>query len=279
MRTIDELFSLKGKVVIVTGGMGLLGKTYAEAISIANGYPVIADIRLNGAEEFLQKLENETGREGLACKVDITSEKSVQNLVDQTLKKFGKINGLINNAGLTVAKGSKEFEDYFSAFENYPLKLWKLALNTNLTGMFIVTREIGKEMKKNSDGGSIVNVASTYGIVSPDHRIYQGIKSQYGEQPFNTPIGYATTKSAVLNFTRYLATYWAKENIRVNTLTPGGVFDGHDETFVNNYSYRVPMGRMAEKHEYQGAMIFLLSEASSYMTGTNLVVDGGWTCW
>lgn len=279
MRTIEEIFSLKDRVIIITGGMGLLGKTYAEAISIANGYPVIADIKLNGAKEFLQKLEDETGREGFAFEVDITSEKSVQNLVGQTLEKFGRINGLVNNAALTVAKGSSEFKDYFSPFENYPLKLWKLAVNTNLTGMFLVTREIGKEMKKNSEGGSIVNIASTYGVVSPDQRIYQGIKSQYGDQPFNTPIGYATTKSAVLNFTRYLATYWAKDKIRVNTLTPGGVFDGHDETFVRNYSYRVPMGRMAGKNEYQGAIIFLLSPASSYMTGSNLVVDGGWTCW
>ncbi|MFW9905684.1 MAG: SDR family oxidoreductase [Candidatus Thorarchaeota archaeon] len=279
MRSIQELFSLREKVVIITGGMGLLGKTYAEAIALANGYPVIADIKLNGVEEFLKTLEHETGREGFACEVDITSEKSIQNLVEQTLEKFGRINGLINNAALTVAKGGTEFKNYFSNFENYPLKLWQLALDTNLTGMFLATREIGKKMKKNSDGGSIVNIASTYGVVSPDHRIYQDTKSQYGEQSINTPIGYATTKSAVLNFTRYLATYWAKYKIRVNTLTPGGVFAGHDKTFVDNYSSRVPLGRMAEEHEYQGAMIFLLSDASSYMTGANLIVDGGWTCW
>ncbi|MFX0014108.1 MAG: SDR family oxidoreductase [Promethearchaeota archaeon] len=279
MHTIEELFSLKDKVIIITGGMGLLGKSYAEAISIAKGNPVIADIRLDKADQFLKELENKTGKEGLACEVDITSERSVENLVDQTLDKFGRINGLINNAALTIAKGSKELKEYFSPFETYPLELWKLAIDTNISGMFIVTQKIGIEMKKNPDGGSIVNIASTYGLVSPDQRIYQGIKSQYGETAFNTPIGYATTKSAVLNFTRYLATYWAKNKIRVNTLTPGGVFDGHDETFVKNYSYRVPMGRMAERNEYQGAIIFLLSNASSYMTGANLIVDGGWTCW
>ncbi|MFX0087237.1 MAG: SDR family oxidoreductase, partial [Candidatus Hodarchaeota archaeon] len=159
------------------------------------------------------------------------------------------------------------------------LFLWDLALKINLTGMFLVTREVGKEMQKNPKGGSIVNISSTYGVVSPDHRIYQTTQNIDQEQSLNTPIGYAVCKSAVLNFTRYLASYWANFKIRVNTLTPGGVYENQDPQFVKNYCNRVPLGRMAQKSEYQGAIIFLLSDASSYMTGSNLVIDGGWTCW
>ena len=148
----------------------------------------------------------------------------------------------------------------------------------NLTGMLLCAQAAGRQMLAQG-GGVMVNISSTYGVVAPDQRLYEGVKSPYGETGFNTPVSYAVTKTAVLGLTRYLATYWAQRNIRVNALTPHGVFDNHDETFIKNFVYRSPLGRMARNDEYRGALLFLVSDASSYMTGANLVVDGGWTVW
>jgi 2-deoxy-D-gluconate 3-dehydrogenase len=153
-----------------------------------------------------------------------------------------------------------------------------MALRVNLTGMLLCAQAAGRQMLRQG-GGVVVNISSTYGVVAPDQRIYEGVKSPYAESGFNTPVSYAVTKTAVLGLTRYLATYWGRQNIRVNALTPHGVYDNHDETFVRNFVYRSPLGRMARNDEYRGALLFLVSDASSYMTGTNLVVDGGWTAW
>jgi NAD(P)-dependent dehydrogenase (short-subunit alcohol dehydrogenase family) len=170
--------------------------------------------------------------------------------------------------------------DYFAPFEEYKREVWDQAIDVNLTGMVLCAQAAGRQMlAQDPPGGVIVNISSTYGVVAPDQRLYEGVTSPYANASFNTPVSYAVTKTAVLGLTRYLATYWGRKGIRVNALTPHGVFDNHDDAFVHNFVYRSPLGRMARNDEYRGALLFLVSDASSYMTGANLIVDGGWTAW
>jgi len=276
--TLPDLFDLTGRVAIVTGGAGMLGLRHAEAIAEAGGTPVLADLSPEALEAGARHLRERTGVDALAVEVDISSRDRVQAMVADVLNELGRIDILINNAALTVRGGSETLEGYFAPFEDYPLELWQRALDVNLTGTFLVTQAVGRVLVEQRRG-VVLNIAAVYGMVSPDHRIYEGILNQYGGQAFNTPISYSATKAAILNFTRYLATYWADKGIRVNSFSPGAVFDEHDETFVRNLTSRIPLARMAHKDEYKGAVVFLVSDASSYMTGTNLVVDGGWTSW
>jgi 2-deoxy-D-gluconate 3-dehydrogenase len=202
--------------------------------------------------------------------------------VDRAVERFKRLDILVNNAALTVRGGSERLSpaDYFAPFEEYQRAVWDQALAVNLTGMVLCAQAVGRHMlRQDPPGGVIVNISSTYGVVAPDQRLYDGVKSPYAETSFNTPVSYAVTKTAVLGLTRYLATYWGNKQIRVNALTPHGVFDNHDEAFVRNFAYRSPLGRMARNDEYRGALLFLVSDASSYMTGANLIVDGGWTAW
>ena len=274
-----DLFRLDGRVALVTGGAGLLGRGYCEALLQAGARVVIGD--LDGARA--QALAAELGCERtLAQKLDVTSEDSVGQAVNAAVERFGTLDVLVNNAALTVRGGSERLApaDYFAPFEDYKREVWDLAVSVNLTGMLLCAQAAGRQMlSQNPPGGVMVNVASTYGVVAPDQRLYEGVRSPYADSGFNTPVSYAVTKTAVLGLTRYLATYWGSKNIRVNALTPHGVFDNHDEAFVRNFVYRSPLGRMARNDEYRGALLFLASDASSYMTGANLIVDGGWTAW
>ena len=274
-----DLFRLDGRVALVTGGAGLLGRGYCEALLQAGARVVIGD--LDGARA--QALAAELGCERtLAQKLDVTSEDSVGQAVNAAVERFGTLDVLVNNAALTVRGGSERLApaDYFAPFEDYKREVWDLAVSVNLTGMLLCAQAAGRQMlSQNPPGGVMVNVASTYGVVAPDQRLYEGVRSPYADSGFNTPVSYAVTKTAVLGLTRYLATYWGSKNIRVNALTPHGVFDNHDEAFVRNFVYRSPLGRMARNDEYRGALLFLVSDASSYMTGANLIVDGGWTAW
>jgi NAD(P)-dependent dehydrogenase (short-subunit alcohol dehydrogenase family) len=273
-----QLFEIPGRVAIITGGAGMLGVTYAEAIAEAGGIPVLVDVRRDAIDQALTRLKARTGPKVYGTCCNVSRKDEVEALIADVEERFGRIDILINNAALTVRGGSESTERYFSAFEEYPLELWQRAIDVNLTGTFLVTQAIGRVMIR-AGGGVIVNVASVYGMVGPDHRIYEGITNQYGGSAFNTPISYSATKSAILNLTRYLATYWAEKGIRVNTFSPGPVFDRHDPEFVRNVTSRIPLGRMARQDEYKGAMLFLVSDASSYMTGANVVADGGWTSW
>jgi NAD(P)-dependent dehydrogenase (short-subunit alcohol dehydrogenase family) len=268
-----DLFRLDGKVALVTGGAGLLGRRYCQALLDAGARVVIGDLDAQRAAELASERV-------LACQLDVADEGSVQRTVDAAVERFGRLDILVNNAALTVRGGSERLSpvDYFAPFESYKRSVWDQAVAVNLTGMLLCAQSAGRQML-HQGGGVIVNISSTYGVVAPDQRLYEGVRSPYAETSFNTPVSYAVTKTAVLGLTRYLATYWAQRNIRVNALTPHGVFDNHDETFVKNFIYRSPMGRMARNDEYRGALLFLVSDASSYMTGANLVVDGGWTAW
>ena len=274
-----DLFRLDGHVALITGGAGLLGRRYCEALLQAGARVVIGDVAGVRADDLARELDptSAMGRE-----LDVTSAESVEACVQAGVERFSRVDILVNNAALTVRGGSERLSpaDYFAPFEDYKLEVWDQAVRTNLTGMLLCAQAVGRQMLRQApSGGVMVNISSTYGVVAPDQRLYEGVKSPYADVTFNTPVSYAVTKTAVLGLTRYLASYWGSKNIRVNALTPHGVFDNHDEAFVRNFVYRSPMGRMARNDEYRGALLFLVSDASSYMTGANLIVDGGWTVW
>lgn len=271
----DTLFSLKGRVGIVTGALGLLGKQHCHALAEAGAHVVVADIHEEQCVEFAKELTSHHHIECFGMGTDITKRVSVQQLLDSILKKFGRADVLVNNAAINDMFESPSAAAELSKFENYPLELWQKSLDVNITGTFLCSQVLGSEMAKRGSG-SIINIASTYGIVAPDQALY---KKPDGTQSFYKSAAYPVTKGAVISFTRFLAAYWGKSGVRVNALSPGGVENSQDGYFVENYSLRTPLGRMAQPTDYKGALVFLASDASNYMTGANLVVDGGWTAW
>lgn len=271
MTEINKLFSLKGKVVVVTGSLGLIGKHHCRALSEAGANVVVTDLDDASCKNFVNELETES----IGIGADITQTDSVKKLRDSVIEKFGKIDILVNNAAINDMFENPQAATEQSKFENYPMEMWKKSIDVNITGTFLCCQILGSEMAKRKSG-SIINIASTYGMVGPDQSLY--IKPD-GTQSFYKSPSYPATKGAIINFTRFLAAYWGDLNVRVNTLTPGGVENNQDEYFINNYSKKTPLARMAQPTDYKGAIIFLASDASAYMTGANLVVDGGWTAW
>jgi NAD(P)-dependent dehydrogenase (short-subunit alcohol dehydrogenase family) len=277
---ILQKFDLSGKVAVVTGAPGLLGREFCRTLAQVGASVVLADINADAVNELATALIK-TGYHCLGVATDITQPDSVQALVEETLSTFGRLDILVNSAALdpkfdpqALAQMAKQ-GSVSGAFENYPLEAWRAALEVNLTGMFLCCQAAVKPMLAQGKKGSIINICSTYGLVAPDQRIYQ----RDGQQSSYKPVYYSVTKAGVLGLTRYLAAYYAGTEIRVNALTPGGIFNHHDEVFLKAYAARTVMGRMANTDEMNGALLFLASEASSYMTGSNLVVDGGWTTW
>jgi len=276
---IAELFDLRGRVAIVTGACGLLGREHCDVLAEAGANIVVADLSPEANRKMAEDLARTRKTKALPVQVDVSERESVQRMAAQVVNEFGRIDILVNNAALTVKGGSDGVDDYFAPFEEYPLAMWERALRVALTGTFLCSQAAGGQMVK-QNRGVIINLCSIYGLVAPDQRIYANARSPYDRAvTFNTPASYSATKGSILALTRYLATYWADKNIRVNALTPGGVLDQHDPEFVKSYSSRTPLGRMADRAEFRGAILFLASDASSYMTGANLVVDGGWTAW
>ena len=274
--TVLDKFNLNDRVAIVTGGGGQLGFEFCKALAEAGAAVVAADLNMELASKTASRL-TDSGYSALAFHLDVTRLESTRELVAETVKQFGRLDILVNSAALdpkfdpaAAAKGIAP-----GAFEDYPLDQWNAALNVNLTGMFLVTQACVKQMIVQGKKGSIINICSTYGLNGPDQRIYikDGVRVAY------KPVYYTVTKAGVMGFTKYLAAYYAGTEIRVNALTPGGVFNNHDDYFVKNYSAKTILGRMAKKDEMNGALLFLASEASSYMTGNNVIVDGGWTAW
>jgi 2-deoxy-D-gluconate 3-dehydrogenase len=273
---IQEKFDLTDRVAVVTGGAGQLGVEFCRTLAEAGAAVMVADLNLEAAEKTAESL-SKSGYRAAAFGLDVTRFESTRGLVAETLSRFERLDILVNSAALDPKfdPGAVKHGLPPGAFEDYPLEQWNAALTVNLTGMFLVTQACVRPMLDQDKKGSIINICSTYGLNGPDQRIY--IKD--GKRVAYKPVYYTTTKAGVLGFTKYLAAYYAGTDIRVNALTPGGVFNNHEEYFVSNYSAKTILGRMARKDEMNGALLFLASEASSYMTGNNVVVDGGWTAW
>ena len=267
-----NLFSLTGKVAVVTGGAGLLGQVFCQALVTAGANVAIIDLDKRATDKTAATIKKAETQKVIAVECDITSQESVSAMVKTVVTQLGGIDILLNNA---ASKGSN-LDQFFAPFENYSLQAWREVMAVNIDGLFLVAQSVGSQMKKQG-GGSIIQVSSIYGVVAPDQRIYQG--SEYNGRAINTPAVYSVSKAAVLGLTSYLSTYWADSKIRVNTLTPGGIESGQNSEFNQKYSNRVPLGRMGEASELTGALIYLASDASSYVTGQNIIVDGGLSAW
>ena len=268
-------FSLAGRTAIVTGALGLLGREHCSALAEAGARVVSADLDGPACTGFAGETAGKHGGEAMGVALDVTSEDSIRDARDAILRRFGSIDILVNNAAINdrfenPAAGAEE-----SRFESYPVGLWRKSFEVNVTGMFLCSQILGTVMAGQGQG-SIINIASTYGMVAPDQSLY---RKPDGTQSFYKTPAYPATKGAVLAFTRFLAAYWGAKGVRVNSLSPGGVENAQDRFFVEQYSARTPLGRMATSSDYRGAIVFLAGDASAYMTGANLVVDGGWTAW
>nr|WP_287855086.1 SDR family oxidoreductase [Klebsiella sp.] len=273
----DTLFSVKDKVIIVTGGLGQLGAQYVKTLHERGAKVAALATRVDAAriDRVLGAIKDSDRL--LCAEVNITDKASINRVLDSIEEKWGVPDGLVNNAGVDTQPSAPP--EVSGPFEEFPEEVFREVVEVNLVGTFLMTQQVGKRMKLAGKGGSIINVGSIYGVVSPVQDIYSYKKEDTGI-PFVKPVAYSAAKSGLYNFTRYCATYWGRDGIRVNTLTLSGVErSDQDPRFQKNYTNRIPIGRMAKPHEYNGAVVFLLSDASVYMTGSNVVVDGGWTAW
>ncbi len=270
-----DIFSVQDYIAIVTGGMGQLGKQFVKTLA-ERGARVAIFARHIPEPAQICEVFPECCKRIIAISVDITKKKSIQDGLDVVLKKWGTPHVLINNAGLDTQPSAPP--EVSGPFENFPEEVFREVVEVNLVGTFLACQVVGAAMAKEGRG-SIINIGSIYGMLSPVQDIY-AYKAEKTGIPFVKPVAYCASKSGIYNLTRYLATYWASKGVRVNTLTPSGVWRStQDPEFQANYCARIPIRRMAREDEFNGAIIFLASQASSYMTGSNLVIDGGWTAW
>ena len=267
------LFDLTGKTAVVTGGAGILGKHFCAGLAESGAKVAVVDLNEAKAVGLAKDLKLRYKGQVIGIVCDVSDPASVKTMLDDVLTAFGEINILHNNA----AGKSDDLDAFFTPFEEYSLDQWRKIMSVNLDGMFLVAQAVGKQMVAQAKGGSIIQTASIYGVMSPDHRIYEG--SFYLNRQINTPAVYTASKAGVVGLTKYLATYWADKGIRVNTLAPGGTESGQNDKFRRSYSSRIPMNRMADAHEMVGALLYLASDASSYVTGQNIIVDGGLSAW
>lgn len=270
----QDLFSVRNKVVAVTGGLGQLGREYSVALAQRGACVAVLDLNLPPESTIAERYPASPG-EIIFLEADVTSRPSLETALARLTEKWGAPHVLINNAALDSPPDSPA--EVNGPFETYPEAIWDKVVDVNLKGVFLCCQVFGGAMAKEGRG-SIINIGSIYGLLSPNHSIYDYRLERDG-LPFFKPVAYSASKSGVMNLTRYLATYWAGKGVRVNTLSLAGVFNNQDKQFLEGYLARMPMGRMANPDEYNGAIIFLASDASSYMTGSNLVIDGGWTAW
>ena len=274
----DKLFSVEGKICIVTGGLGQIGKNFVEELHNRGARVAVFGRSVNQARIEGTFPKEKFNHDNLAFyAVDINQKETIEAALDQIEAAWGTPDVLVNNAGIDTQPSAPP--EVSGPFEKFPEEVFREVVDVNLVGTFLMCQAVGARMVAAGKGGSIINIGSIYGMLSPIQDIYKYKEERTGI-PFIKPVAYSAAKSGVYNLTRYLATYWGKKGIRVNTLTPAGVWrDTQDETFIANFTARMPMGRMSRENEYNGSLIFLASDASSFMTGSNLVVDGGWTAW
>jgi NAD(P)-dependent dehydrogenase (short-subunit alcohol dehydrogenase family) len=274
---LEELFRLDGKIIIITGATGLLGRKHAEAVACYGGTPILLDLSQQAVDSFANELNDKYKIDSVGFAIDITNEKAIENNVKQLIEKFGKVDGLVNNAANNPkVEDSKEVN--FSRLENFPLDIWCADIAVGLTGSFLCAKHYGFAISQNDDGGSIVNISSDLGLMAPDQRLYAKDGVNNDKQNVK-PVTYSVVKTGLIGLTRYLATYWADKNVRCNAMCPGGVENGQPDDFLEEVNKRIPMGRMANADEYQGTLLWMLSDASSYLNGAIVPVEGGRTVW
>ncbi len=264
---MTNLFDLTGRVALITGGAGLLASEHAIALASHGATVILADLN----EEACQQKANLLKQEAIdtdILQLDVTSKENWQSVCETIVSKYGTIDILINNAGFTNQSKTAAFDN---AFEHFPLEDWNNIMNVNLTGTFLGCQVVGTQMLKQQKG-SIINIASLYGVVSPNHKIYPGTG-------ISQPVAYSVSKHGVVALTKYLATLWAEKGVRVNSLTPGGIWNGHEGLFLERFKNLNPIGRMSDKSELRGGIVYLASDAASHVIGHNLIIDGGWTAW
>ena len=274
---INNLFSLSGKIVVITGAVGLLGEKHAEAVAAYGGTPVLLDLSQIAVDILAEKLNKQYKTNAIGFSIDITNESKVESVSNEVFKRFGKIDGLVNNAA-NNPKVEATSEKNFSRLENFPLNIWEQDIAVGLTGSYLCTKYFGFQISQNKDGGSIVNISSDLGVIAPDQRLYKEEGVADSQQNVK-PVTYSVVKSGMIGLTRYIATYWTDKNVRCNALCPGGVENGQPESFLNKVHSRIPMNRLAQPNEYQGTLLWMLSDASSYLNGAIISVDGGRTTW
>lgn len=275
MKGSREIFDLSGRVAIITGGAGLLGRHHAAAIAGAGGIPVLVDLTRAGPGAAAARMSEE-GHVAAGYDADITRESEITSVRDSVMAKFGRIDILINNAA-NNPKVEQADSGARSRVESFPPDVWEGDIAVGLTGAFLCCKVFGSDMARNGRG-VILNIASDLSVISPDQRLYRQVGLPDDQQPVK-PVTYSVVKTGLVGLTRYLATYWAGQGVRVNALSPGGVFADQPTEFVQRLAERIPLGRMAGESEYEGAIVFLCSDASSYLTGANVVIDGGRSCW
>ncbi|MDB0021090.1 SDR family oxidoreductase [Candidatus Pseudothioglobus singularis] len=276
-KKLDSLFRLDGKVIVITGAAGLMGKMHAEAVAAYGGTPVLLDLLKDDVEKYAYELNKKFNINAVGMMVNITNEKEIEKNVKDIIKQYGKIDGLVNNAANNPKIESNSKRD-FSRLENFSLEVWQQDINVGLTGSYLCAKHYGNLISKNNNGGSIVNISSDLGLIGPDQRLYmqEGVKP---ETQAVKPVTYSVVKAGLIGLTRYLATYWADKNVRANAICPGGIETNQTDEFLKKVSSRIPMNRLAKPNEYQGTLVWMLSDASSYLNGAIIPVEGGRTAW
>ena len=264
---MNNLFDLTGKVALITGGAGLLASEHAIALAEYGAKVIISDLNVDACSIKAKELKD-LGIDVEILKLDVTSKENWETVLKDILEKYNRIDILVNNAGYTNQSKTSSFD---KSFENFPLEDWNAIMNVNLTGTFLGCQVVGSQMLKQQKG-SIINIASLYGVVSPNHKMYPGTG-------ISQPVAYSVSKHGVVSLTKFLATLRAEKGIRVNSITPGGIWNGHDGLFLERFKNLNPIGRMSDKSELRGGIVYLASEASSHVVGHNLIIDGGWTAW
>ena len=271
------MFSLSGKVIVVTGASGLLGREHVDAISAFGGIPILIDLNQEVLDSQVEELNNKYNLNSSGFAVDITNEAQVKNISSVILKNYGKIDCLVNNAA-NNPKVEGKADINFSRLEYFPVDVWQSDLDVSLKGSFLCIKYFGLLISKNVNGGAIVNISSDLGLIAPDQRLYRidGVAEE--KQPVK-PVTYSVVKTGLIGLTRYVATYWAEKNVRCNVICPGGIDNGQNAVFLNEVVKRIPLNRLAKKSEYRGVLVFLLSDAASYLNGSVIAADGGRTAW